>query len=338
MNDDQYEIEPIYQSHLRRWMKLGDHIQQRSVSIEKNIRSIADLTEQKTIELSQQFQSMVQLNTEQNQHMKDIIRLTHTVNVGGETVEIKHVPSLFQEIFINSISCILEISKQAMGMISSLDGALNTLNQIEKSIREIESINRKTKYLSLNATIEAVRAGESGESFQVVASEVRELSNDTQNLATNIRNQVNEMNETLMSAQKILQDVARIDISENIKAKEKLETMMQGLVDNTIRLSDVSQHIVNSMHDFSSSANDLIVNVQFQDQIKQDFNCILMDLKKIQVSVGHIQSQTREIFVANDVPCMSSDRDESVVDMLDSYAPECQTNKSDLNECNVVLF
>ena len=212
------------------------------------------------------------------------------------------------------------------------------MNQIEKSIREIESINRKTKYLSLNATIEAVRAGESGESFQVVASEVRELSNDTQNLATNIRSQVNEMNETLMSAQKILQDVARIDISGNIAAKEKLEIMMQGLVDNTIRLSDVSQHIVNSMHDFSASANNLIINVQFQDQVKQDFNCILKDLQKIQVSVGQIQSQTRETFVANDVSLVDGGCEESMPDMSDSYSLKCQKRASGANEDDIVLF
>ncbi len=338
MNNDQHGIEPIYQSHLRRWMKLGDHIKQRSASIEKNIQSIANLTEQKTVELSQQFQSMAQSNNEQNQRMKDIIELAHTVNVGGESIEIKHVSTLFQEIFINSISCILEISKQAMGMIYSLDGALNTLNQIEKSIREIESINRKTKYLSLNATIEAVRAGESGESFQVVASEVRELSNDTQNLATNIRSQVNEMNETLMSAQKILQDVARIDISGNIAAKEKLEIMMQGLVDNTIRLSEVSQHIVNSMHDFSASANNLIINVQFQDQVKQDFNCILKDLQKIQISVGQIQSQTRETFVANDVSLVDSDCEEFISDMSDSYSLKCQKRVGGAKEDDIVLF
>jgi methyl-accepting chemotaxis protein len=290
--DENVNTPPLYESHIHHWMTFGDQFLHTSNMISQNIHSIAELTENKTLELSHQFQLMATASIEQNQSMQSIMHLAHTVNINGEDIEIQQISSLLQDTFISSISCILEISKQAMVMIYILDDALKTLGQIEKSIHEIEVINQKTKYLSLNATIEAVRAGEAGESFQVVASEVRELSNDTQSLATNIRSQVTEMSETLMNAQNILQHVARIDMSDNILAKERLEVMMKGLVDNTIKLSTISQGVAVSVQKSSDSARNLITSIQFQDRVQQDFQHILNDLKNLQNMAFKIKGET----------------------------------------------
>jgi methyl-accepting chemotaxis protein len=217
-------------------------------------------------------------------------------------VEIQEISTLLQETFMNSISSILKISKQAMVMIYIIDDALKTLTHIEKSIHEIEMINHKTKYLSLNATIEAVRAGEAGESFQVVASEVRELSNDTQRLATNIRTQVNQMNETLVSAQDILQSVARIDMSDNILSKDRLDEMMAGLVQNSITLSGISQQVAESVATFSESAKSLVTNIQFQDRIKQDFQHIMASLDYLKSTMGSLKQESiRDCDLVDDV-------------------------------------
>jgi methyl-accepting chemotaxis protein len=55
-----------------------------------------------------------------------------------------------------------------------------TLNKIEKMIFTVRDISTKTDLLSLNASIEAVRAGQSGKGFAVVADEVARLAEKTQ--------------------------------------------------------------------------------------------------------------------------------------------------------------
>lgn len=274
-DEDNGLMKSTYEIHLRKWYGFGSQFSKTSDLIEKTLSDVSSLTEKKTLELSHQFQLLATSSVENSRCMQEIIRLAHQVNINGEELEIRQISALLKETFMSSIGCILEISKQAMVMIYILDDALKTLTHIEKSIHEIEVINQKTKYLSLNATIEAVRAGEAGESFQVVASEVRELSNDTQTLATNIRSQVTEMSETLINAQNILQHVARIDMSENILAKERLEVMMEGLVDNSVRLSDISRNVVESVEQSNKSARELISSIQFQDRIQQDFQNII---------------------------------------------------------------
>lgn len=276
MRDEDNELMGnVHEIHLRKWFDFGNQFSKTSDLIEKTLGDVSSLTEKKTLELSHQFQLLATSSVENSRCMQEIIKLAHQVNINGEDLEIRQISALLKETFMSSIGCILEISKQAMVMIYILDDALKTLTHIEKSIHEIEVINQKTKYLSLNATIEAVRAGEAGESFQVVASEVRELSNDTQTLATNIRSQVTEMSETLINAQNILQHVARIDMSDNILAKERLEVMMEGLVDNSTRLSDISKNVVESVEQSNKSARELISSIQFQDRVQQDFQNII---------------------------------------------------------------
>ncbi len=177
----------------------------------------------------------------------------------------------------------LEISKQAMLMVYILNDGTKNLNDIEKSIRQIEIINHKTKYLSINATIEAVRAGEAGESFQVVASEVRDLSNDTQRLAISVRSQVNQMSETLNYAQEILQKVASIDMSNNMLAKERLDEMMGGLIDNSEKIAHIVADASQSSKEFSEATRKLITDIQYQDRIRQD-------LEQMQKSINSIAS------------------------------------------------
>ncbi len=281
MIDDKELMGSAHEVHLRQWMDFGNQFSKTSDLIEKKLGDASSLTEKKTLELSHQFQLLATSSMENSRCMQEIIKLSSSVNINGEELEIRQISSLLKETFMSSIDCILEISKQAMVMIYILDDALKTLTHIEKSIHEIEVINQKTKYLSLNATIEAVRAGEAGESFQVVASEVRELSNDTQTLAINIRSQVTEMSETLINAQNILQQVTRIDMSDNILAKERLEVMMEGLVDNSTRLSSISKNVVESVNQSNQSARELISSIQFQDRVQEEFQNIINVVKSL---------------------------------------------------------
>ncbi len=108
------------------------------------------------------------------------------------------------------------------------------IKSIDEISKEIAQISAKTQMLSINASIEAARAGSAGKGFAVVAKEVGELSKQTKMSTTRV-NEVNkrtykEAEDTEMEIRKVQSELDKFDesnatlskeISQRIKIEEK---------------------------------------------------------------------------------------------------------------------
>lgn len=77
-------------------------------------------------------------------------------------------------------------NEQAAETTESLEILAKVSTNIDTVLNAIKSISEKTKLLSLNANIEATRAGEAGRGFKVVADEVKNLAKQTEESAAEI--------------------------------------------------------------------------------------------------------------------------------------------------------
>jgi methyl-accepting chemotaxis protein len=95
------------------------------------------------------------------------------------------------------------------------------IDQLGNDSRKVVEIANSTNLLSLNASIEAARAGDAGRGFAVVATEVQTLSRSTKETTGHISEKLNNVNE---SVKDILQKIRQI--SESIETEnEEMSTI-----------------------------------------------------------------------------------------------------------------
>ena len=309
MSNYSFDANDDAQRLLFEWMSFAGKQQRVVTSIINSLESISRFTEEKALELSYQFQVLSTLASEQTKHLQNLSHMAKMVSVNNEEIEITTLSKKLQKTYIDSVGSIIEVSKQAVVMACIQDESLSTLKLVEKSIREIEQINNKTKYLSLNATIESIRAGEAGQSFQVVANEVRELSEDTQQMAVNIRSQVNEMTKILKHAQDILQDITSLDMNKHIMAKDEIDDMISGLLKKNVHMGKITTEVSEAMNSFSKSAAQLVMSLQYQDRIKQDIMAIISKLKETQNIFSGLDLKTKKVLDGQKIDWSESSED-----------------------------
>jgi methyl-accepting chemotaxis protein len=102
------------------------------------------------------------------------------LNGGAETISISMAR------FSEMIALVESLGTHITGFASAME-------QVKRVSQSIDRIARTTNMLALNAAIEAEKAGEAGQTFAVVAAEVKKLALDTRTAAVEITGTVNSL-------------------------------------------------------------------------------------------------------------------------------------------------
>ena len=186
-------------------------------------------------------------------------QLTQELNRSvSATVEVTEATGNTSEKIIETQSR-MELLKDSMQKISDMSIA------IEKIIGEINSIAQQTNMLSLNASIEAARAGDMGKGFAVVARQVGELAARSAQAAK-------ETNELIKNSIKAVEDGREITdqtveafgiVVENI---EKTDHDVEAITDMVKQNVDIVSHAVSQIERISNVVEQ---NVRISHDTKQ---------------------------------------------------------------------
>ena len=175
------------------------------------------------------------------------------------------------------MTAIKELSEQTIAisreMQKDMDDLVDLVQHISSVISGIGSISMQTNLLALNASVEAARAGEAGKGFSVVANEIRELSQETQNLTSNMESFVKNIK---TASQKSVQSSSHtieslLTMTEKIKNVWELNHESQNYVskvnESMSSIAAVSEEISSSMTEMQ---NQLMESSDFMRKVGED--------------------------------------------------------------------
>ena len=107
------------------------------------------------------------------------------------------------------LSQAVETASQQISALAEETGRAVALAQdqslrIEAVVRLIGKFGRQTNMLALNATVEAARAGEMGESFAIVAAEIRRLADGSRQALTQVAAMNDAVRQSMATVDKAL--------------------------------------------------------------------------------------------------------------------------------------
>ena len=208
---------------------------------------------------------------------KRAVRLVEEIfRVATELVEtMQQVAAKFQETagFASKGQTDLARMEEAMGNMEaaskSISGRLETINEkaenITNVVTTITKVADQTNLLSLNAAIEAEKAGEYGRGFNVVAREIRRLADQTAVATLDIDHMVQEM---------------RSAVSAGVMEMDKFIAEVNRSAEDVGKISSQLTRIIEQVQSLSPSFEDVNVSMGLQSENARKINSSIANLSE----------------------------------------------------------
>lgn len=163
-------------------------------------------------------ENLAAISEETNQSFQDLVGQSNDMIIfakkGADLSNLAEERALQGKQQINMQAATMEnIHHKVNEITGDVHVLLSITNQMAEIINIVKGIAEQTNLLSLNAAIEAAKAGEHGLGFSVVAGEVRKLSDDTKksvaNVATLIQNTNGQTEKLTSSLDKIMEEISK---------------------------------------------------------------------------------------------------------------------------------
>ncbi|SES41607.1 methyl-accepting chemotaxis protein [Butyrivibrio fibrisolvens] len=174
---------------------------------------------------------------------------------------------------VEALDGLMEQNKTVMASMMDIDAQIKATNNAVKKIADashsITEISSQTNLLSLNASIEAARAGDYGKGFGVVANEIGLLAQQSSTAATTI----NEIVEDLVSdSTKSMEIIEELNAAFNEQSSQLTSTKsdMDGVVTGVNSVEQNTQTISDKVNMLNSSKAQLIDLIAELSAISQE--------------------------------------------------------------------
>jgi methyl-accepting chemotaxis protein len=180
----------------------------------------------------------------------------------------RHVSENGQQAVTDTLKAINQIREKVNYIADSINSLTQQTQQIGEITTTVNAIASQSNLLALNASIEAIRAGESGQGFAVVATEIRNLARQSKQAIAQI-NLILEDIQRAANAAVSATNEGNAQVKSGVAQTRQAGATIEQLNASVIKNADTAQQIVDNMQQQNSGISQIASAMQNINQAAQ---------------------------------------------------------------------
>lgn len=166
------------------------------------------------------------------------------------------------DIVTRFVDDLVMVSASSVRLVQRVDEMGTDIEQVMRNLERIESLASETRFIALNARIEAHRAGDVGMTFRVVADEVKSLADDATSFSAQIRDLVERTQGRLFESRLTVGKLASHDMNGALEAQRQVLHALE-------QLGATNSRVSGSLVEVEKQVTETVRALQFEDMVTQ---------------------------------------------------------------------
>ena len=258
-----------------------DSINESTQALASNVHETSSSIQEMGASITQMSTNAENLRNAAEETNSIIKQMTSSINSVAEKIKAVEVVSRDASQVAN------EGGKELFNVINGIGASSK---DIVKIIEIIDEIVDQTKLLSLNAAIEAARAGDSGKGFTVVADEIKRLADRSahsiQEISSYVKTVLKNADQAVDLTQKVLQKMIdsvnkTSDLVNDVFVATQGQTIRASqVIDASINMQNTTTEIVTAIREMENSSKLIMRAVEDMNHMTQDVANSTMEQKR----------------------------------------------------------
>lgn len=304
--------------------------------------SLTEVAEQLSVLTEEISASIGEVSTNTNKQSCDFQEITNKLTNFGEKVNVvkDNVGSIREDISIINDKSIIgtenieQLNEGIIGVNESFDNFGMSIEYIQgdmKNVSEIiniiNGISEQINLLAFNAAIEAASAGEAGRGFNVIASEVRKLSDRSKDSAQNISKIINRLTKVINKL-----------VQESINMDNQLEKQKNIIYESSSSFAEIAV-LVNEITPKVSNIDSAFEDIGYNKDLIVETVCELSEeIKNTSHSLGQVTDSVVELAMLSESVNSSADILLYKADDLIEKVRQFKIEKEDFSDEEVITI
>lgn len=263
-----------------------------SYTVTSSATEIAATSKQQTESAHQTGKATSQISTKAKEISSTATSLANTME---EVNTVTQQTALSAESGLDGLSAIkatMDEFTQATNDVSKQLGIIQTkATSIETIITTMTKVADQTNLLSLNAAIEAKKAGKFGLGFSIVAQEIRRLADQTADSTLEIESSVKDMSEAVKAGVKDMEKFS-LKVNSSVIEITSISNRLATIIQQVQGLPPRFELVLQGMHSQSSAAGEISQSMQHLSSVAQK---TIIALEETNSTLEHLRDTSQKL-------------------------------------------